>query len=119
MSEVETESEVFRRNLLYYMKSRGFSAASLSRKAGLNNRAVKDIEERRTGSPRISTVFKLARALEVSPEILLGLRDDNSTGGQLNGDADHPVVNGFLSSLSQSERESLLVSIRHLIQIGR
>ncbi|MCC5959908.1 MAG: helix-turn-helix transcriptional regulator [Rhodobacteraceae bacterium] len=117
MSEPESESEIFRKNLLHYMKLRGFSAASLSRKAGLNNRAVKDIEERRTGSPRISTVFKFARALEVPPEVLLGLGDRDQHGQREAVDA--PVVNGFLSSLSQSERESLLDSIRHLIQIGR
>ncbi|MGY6704607.1 helix-turn-helix transcriptional regulator [Roseinatronobacter sp.] len=67
------ESEVFRRNMLSFMKIRGLSAAGLSRKAGLNPRAVKDIEERRTGSPRLSTVFNLARALEVPVEVLLGL----------------------------------------------
>ncbi|MBR3370556.1 MAG: helix-turn-helix transcriptional regulator [Rhodobacteraceae bacterium] len=117
MSELETESEIFRKNLLHYMKLRGFSAASLSRKAGLNSRAVKDIEERRTGSPRISTVFKLARALEIPPEVLLGLRDQSSATPVAGATA--PVVNGFLSSLSQSEREYLLDSIRHLIQSGR
>lgn len=117
MSDAESESEIFRRNLLHYMKLRGFSAASLSRKAGLNNRAVKDIEERRTGSPRISTVFKFARALEIPPEVLLGLRERDSDGQSTEMDA--PMVNGFLSSLSQSERESLLNSIRHLIQTGR
>ncbi|MGP9789888.1 helix-turn-helix domain-containing protein [Roseinatronobacter sp. NSM] len=117
MTELESESEVFRKNLLHYMKLRGFSAASLSRKAGLNSRAVKDIEERRTGSPRISTVFKLARALELPPEVLLGLRDPSSDT-PVSG-ASVPVVNGFLSSLSQSEREYLLDSIRNLIQSGR
>ncbi|WFE73793.1 helix-turn-helix transcriptional regulator [Roseinatronobacter sp. S2] len=117
MSDPESESEIFRKNLLHYMKLRGFSAASLSREAGLNNRAVKDIEERRTGSPRISTVFKFARALDVAQEVLLGLRDLDQDGRGAAMDA--PVVNGFLSSLSQSERESLLDSIRHLIQIGR
>lgn len=67
------ESEAFRRNMLFFMRIRGLSAAGLSRKAGLNPRAVKDIEERRTGSPRLSTVFNLARALEVPVEVLLGL----------------------------------------------
>ncbi|MDD7972459.1 helix-turn-helix domain-containing protein [Roseinatronobacter alkalisoli] len=118
MSEPENESDVFRRNLLHFMKLRGFSAASLSRKAGLNSRAVKDIEERRTGSPRISTVFKLARALDMAPEILLGLTvpQADHPGQQ---PAHDPEIDAFLSSLSQSERESLAASIRHLIQLGQ
>ena len=67
------ESERFRLNLLAAMRARALSPAELSRMAGLNARAVKDIEERRAQSPKISTVFALAKALGVDPGELLGL----------------------------------------------
>lgn len=70
----EDVSEVFRANLLKTMRDRNIPAATISRKAGLNIRAVKDIEERRAKSPRLVTVFKLAEALEVCPHDLLGLK---------------------------------------------
>ena len=74
-SQVAAEdiSEIFRMNLRRLLDERKIGAATLSRKAGLNLRAVKDIEERRAQSPRLSTVFKLAEALEVPPQELLGL----------------------------------------------
>jgi len=55
-------SEMFRANLLAAMRGSGMTAAGLSKAAGLNVRAVKDIEERKTASPKLSTVFALARA---------------------------------------------------------
>jgi transcriptional regulator with XRE-family HTH domain len=67
------ESEVFRANLLAAVQARGLKAAELSRKAGLNARAVKDIEERRTVSPKLSTAFALARALGEDPGEMMGL----------------------------------------------
>lgn len=66
-------SEIFRTNLLKILKDRNLTAASVSRKAGLNLRAIKDIEQRRAKSPRIETVFKIAEALQVSPKFLLGI----------------------------------------------
>jgi len=56
-------SETFRKNMLEAMKDRGIDAATLSRKAGLNARAVKDIEEGRSQSPKLSTAVAIADAL--------------------------------------------------------
>lgn len=67
------ESEIFQGNLLRTMREKSLKAAELSKKAGLNPRAVKDIEEGRAQSPRLSTVFKLAKALGVDPGELVGL----------------------------------------------
>ena len=67
------ESEIFRANLLAAMRAAGMNAAELSRKAGLNARAVKDIEERRTLSPKLSTVFAISQALGRDPAELMGL----------------------------------------------
>lgn len=67
------ENEIFRENLLRRMAELGMSEAELSRKANLNPRAVTDIRERRTVSPKLSTVFKLADALDTDPAELLGL----------------------------------------------
>lgn len=59
--------------MLARMREAGLSAAKLSDMAGLNKRAVKDIEERRVVSPKISTVFAIAKALNCDPGEMLGL----------------------------------------------
>jgi len=107
-------SEIFRANLLRVLQERKVSAASVSRKAGLNIRAVKDIEERRAKSPRILTVFKLAEALEVPPAELLGLEKC-----QCSASTDLSEAIGFFSSLSQEQREPLLAAIRQLIAVTK
>lgn len=66
-------NQIFRDSLMDLMERKGFNAAELSRKAGLNARAVKDIEEGRAQSPKLSTVFALAAALGVDPGELIGL----------------------------------------------
>lgn len=68
-----TESETFRQNLLRIRQERGLSAAELSRMAGLNARAVKDIEEGRAQSPKLATVFAIAAALKIDPGEMIGL----------------------------------------------
>lgn len=68
-----TEGEIFRENLLREMEEQGLNEAQLSVMAGLNRRAVTDIRERRTLSPKISTVFALARALKRDPAEMMGL----------------------------------------------
>lgn len=73
MNEMVSASETFRQNLIRLRQERGLSAAELSRMAGLNDRAVKDIEEGRARSPKISTVFSIANALGVDPGEMLGL----------------------------------------------
>lgn len=65
--------ETFRNNLKTVRESRGLNPDELARKAGLNRRGVRDIEEGRSQSPKLSTVFKLAEALSIDPGVLLGL----------------------------------------------
>lgn len=67
------QNETFRENLLAALAESGMTEAELSVAAGLNRRAVTDIRERRTMSPKISTVFALARALHRDPGELLGI----------------------------------------------
>jgi len=96
------ESDVFRRNLLVAMAEKGLSAAELSRKAGLNARAVKDIEERRTVSPKISTVFALSRALDRDPGEMIGLGPRPALNGKLVA---------FLSRYSEADQERFLAAL--------
>ncbi|TQM89721.1 Cro/C1-type helix-turn-helix DNA-binding protein [Roseinatronobacter monicus] len=102
----EDRSEIFRTNLLRLLKERKISAAALSRKAGLNMRAVKDIEERRANSPRIVTVFKLAEALDVGPEVLLGLKTCHCAHDDYLSAAER-----FFSSLSGDQRELVAAAL--------
>ena len=67
------QNETFRENLLAALAESGMTEAELSVSAGLNRRAVTDIRERRTLSPKISTVFALAHALRRDPGELLGI----------------------------------------------
>jgi hypothetical protein len=99
------ESEVFRENLLRIMAEKGLDAANLSRAASLNPRAVKDIQERRALSPKLSTVFRLARALCVDPAELLGLTDRNRLA---------PELTEYLSQYSEEDQKRLLAALANL-----
>lgn len=48
-------------------------ASKYLRMAGLNPRAVKDIEEGRAQSPKLATVFALSKALGEDPGEMIGL----------------------------------------------
>ena len=100
-----SESEIFRENLLRAMQEQRLTAAELSRLAGLNSRAVKDIEERRVVSPKLSTVFALAKALNRDPGELMGL------GRRL---AIKAELAEFLSQYSPEDQERLLSAIRSI-----
>ncbi|WP_386684602.1 helix-turn-helix domain-containing protein [Loktanella sp. R86503] len=66
-------NETFRKNLKALRLEKGFNARQLSERAGLGERNVKDIEEGRSQSPKISTVFSLAKALDADPAEMMGL----------------------------------------------
>ncbi|MCM2563268.1 helix-turn-helix transcriptional regulator [Lutimaribacter sp. EGI FJ00013] len=97
--------EEFRSQLLRIMKEKGLSPHSLSVKAGLNPRAVKDIEERRVKNPRVSTVISLENALDVLPGTLLGISPETNIKGSL--------LN-YLGALSQEDQDKLLDFLRSL-----
>ncbi|MDE3078971.1 MAG: helix-turn-helix transcriptional regulator [Paracoccaceae bacterium] len=99
MDRVEDPSERFRRNLFRLMREKGMSAAALSRAAGLNPRAVKDIEERRANSPRIATVVALARGLGVSEATLLGLPSAMEVS---------PELSAFLARFDPEQQDEIL-----------
>lgn len=98
-------SETFRRNLLALLAEKKISAATLSKAAGLNARAVKDIEERRTQSPKLSTVFALADALGVDAGALMGLPPRPRLVGELVA---------FLEQLDAAQQERLLAALAAL-----
>lgn len=94
--------ETFRKNLLTIRQAKGLGAAELSRSAGLNIRAVKDIEEGRAISPKISTVFAIAKALGEDPGEMMGL------GPRFNLQAD---LAQFLSQYSEEEQRRLVAAL--------
>ena len=65
-------NEQFRANLIRFREAKQMGVDELSLAAGLNRRAVRDIEERRSQSPKLSTIVKLAEALEIDPADLIG-----------------------------------------------
>lgn len=66
-------NETFRQALKAARLKREMGVDELALAAKMNRRAVRDIEEGRSQSPKIETVFKLAEALGVDPGELLGL----------------------------------------------
>ncbi len=103
-------SESFRRNLLAAMADKGETAAGLSRKAGLNPRAVKDIEEGRAISPKLSTVFALAHALNLDPAEMMGL----GKRAKVNDD-----LLTFLEQYDEADQERLLAALAALPRAPR
>lgn len=99
------ESVIFRDNLLRLMHEKGMSAAELSRRADMNARAVKDIEEGRAISPRLSTVFKFAKALGVDPGELVGLGARHHLNERLAA---------YLSRYDECEQEQILTALLSL-----
>lgn len=68
-----SETDRFVAALLAAIADSDWNDASLSTAAGLNRRAVTDLREGRVQSPKLSTVFALARALNRDPAEMMGL----------------------------------------------
>jgi transcriptional regulator with XRE-family HTH domain len=98
-------SETFRSNLLRLMAEKGFKAAELSKRAKLNARAVKDIEERRVASPKLSTVCALANALGADPAEMMGLGPRSRVA---------PALEAYLAQYDRSEQERILQALSAL-----
>lgn len=99
------DNEIFRRNLSRLRHAADLSAAELSRRASLNVRAVKDIEEGRAQSPKLSTAFALADALGVDVGELIGLGPRPKIQSDLAE---------FLSKYDESEQEQILQALSAL-----
>lgn len=96
---------MFRASLLRLLEERGLKEAELSKLAGLNRRAVTDIREGRTVSPKLSTVFALAKALQVDPTVLMGLAPRHALNTELAQ---------FLSQYSADDQERFLTALQSL-----
>lgn len=58
-------------NLKMYRKEKGFSKMKLSRKSNVSVRTIEHIEYSKTTNPKVLTLQKLSKALNVSVEDLL------------------------------------------------
>ncbi len=99
------ENEKFRENLLRLVAEKGFTEAKLSKAAKLNARAVTDIRENRSASPKLSTVFALARALDVDPAELMGLGPRYRL---------HAELVAFLAQYDEADQERFLAALSTL-----
>lgn len=95
-------AEIFRKNLARVIAEKGMTAAEVSRLAGLNLRAVKDIEEGKSQSPKIDTVTKIAKALGEDPGEMLGW----GPRAQIN-----QRLAEFLRERSEDDQEQLLSAL--------
>lgn len=94
--------ETFRKNLIDMRAAKGMDAKALSRAAGLGERGVKDIEECRSQSPKISTAYKLAKALDADLIEMMGLGTVPNVS---------PKVVDFLLQYDEGEQEQLLAAL--------
>lgn len=58
-------------NLTHYRKKAGYSKLRLARETGLSARCIEHIEYKKSKSPRLGTLEKLAKALNISVEDLI------------------------------------------------
>ena len=98
------DMESFRNRLSHYMTEAGMNAAQLSRRAGLNARAVTDIQQGRIKSPRVQTVMALEAALGLSPGTLLGFGPATVS----------TELQALLHELDEATQQQLLVTLRSL-----
>jgi transcriptional regulator with XRE-family HTH domain len=92
-----------RHTLTRLREQRGMNPNDLARQAGLNLRAVRDIEEGRSQSPKVSTVVSLAKALGVSVSLLIGEEPVEGLRKELVE---------FLRHYSQEDQERLLAALQ-------
>lgn len=98
-------NDTFRRNLIAAIEKDQLKPATLSKRAGLNARAVTDILEERAVSPKLSTVFALAKALGKDPAEMMGLGPRPQLQSELVR---------FLEQYSPADQERLLAALRAL-----
>jgi transcriptional regulator with XRE-family HTH domain len=103
-------SDILVRNIEMMMSERGMTPAELTRRAGLNQTGIYDILHRRVDSPKLSTIKKIAGALEVSVIALL-------TDGQ-RSQAQEQILRAF-DSLSPEDQERLLKTAQAWAPQGR
>ncbi|MGX0877534.1 transcriptional regulator with XRE-family HTH domain [Roseovarius sp. MBR-154] len=96
--------EAFQKRLTHYMNEAGMNAAQLSRRAGLNARAVTDIQQGRIKSPRVQTVMALEAALGVNPGTLLGFAPATVS----------TELQALLHELDEATQQQLLATLRSL-----
>ena len=99
------EGEILRKNLSRLMHEQGLNPARLSALSGMNRRAVNDILEGRAQSPKLSTVFKLARGLNCHPGELIGF------GPRVNL---VPVLAELLQQYDEADQERLAAALAQL-----
>lgn len=97
------------RNIDALMKAKGTDAAKLARSAGLNQGAIYDILGKRSKSPKIQTVAKIAKALEVPLPMLFSENLDEAI--------DREIVYLF-DSLPSQEQARLIQIARALLPVS-
>lgn len=97
------EGEIFIKNLIAAIDADGLNEAELSRRAGLNRRAVTDLREGRVRSPKLSTVFSLAKALNRDPGEMMGLGPRPKISR---------TVSDYLAQFDEDSQEQLLAAVR-------
>lgn len=91
------------RNIEALMKARGLDPAKLARKAKINPTGVYDILSGKSRSPKIETIGKIAKALEVPVSAVF---EDRPTGDQ------RQDFLFLFESLPASQRELLIQTAR-------
>lgn len=94
--------ETFRRNLKALREKSDLDAKALSLRAGLGERGVKDIEEGRSQSPKLSTAYKLAKALNADLAVMMGLTPSVKI---------QPELAAFLSQFDADGQSRLLAAL--------
>lgn len=102
--QAEFDMDAFCKRLARYMAQEGMNPAQLSKRAGLNARAVTDIQQGRIKSPRVQTVMALEKALGLSPGALLGFGPA----------AVSSELQELLNELDEATQQQLLVTLRSL-----
>lgn len=99
MEEADINANL-RANLARLMEEHGMDGAAVARAAGVNRSAIYDILNGRSQSPRLSTIFALARAFNKTPSSLYGAQLDDRFKADLLEVA---------SDLGKDDQERLLV----------
>lgn len=104
-SEAMDVNEILRIRLKFEMEQQGYNPNSLSKRAGLNRRAVTDILDGKSSSPRVETVYALGKVLGFTLDEMIGLRPAVTIA---------PQLAELLGQYSQDEQAQLAAAIAAL-----
>ncbi|MGZ3499389.1 MAG: helix-turn-helix domain-containing protein [Vulcanimicrobiaceae bacterium] len=95
----------------HYRRAKGLSAAALATRAGVTENAIRKIESGDSKEPRFSTGVRIARALDIEPDVIVG---DVASGSKQS----RPELAAVLRQIRVCREELAREGVAHVLVFG-